>query len=422
MSEAGFTYRTFYTWDHSTNWDLTQPGARVSGCANPYEKPPEAFIEDYTRLINYMSELGLNHLIIWGALRDSHGGADALRKLIEYGRANDVRVAPGVGINCYGGVYYEGDHEFSLINLLQKHPELSALDEEGNPIRRRNNLRFCIACPRNEKVRDWTLRAIRWLMEELNPDAIHFETGDYGVCHCEFCRAAGTRGMRTSDDDLAEVLPPVIAEVRRNKADCRLSYNHYTGYTRAMMENKPAFVNSIPDDVICKWGVSWMLAPELAPSPGSRWDKTEPMDPEIKPPTATNMAHIHFGTGWWNCSRRGTLEITRFFRSIPLIKKVGFQGICTHGEESALNPSAELNYHVYAALAENAQASPEDIAKRSVGELYGSEELAVEMLTAFRDKDVPRDLPPKVAKAAASAGGQTKVRLNWLTFELHRLT
>ena len=86
MGETGFTYRTFYTWDHSTNWDLTQPGAQVSGSGNPYSKPPEAFMEDYTRLIDYMGELKLNHLIIWGALRDSHGGVDALKRLIEYGR------------------------------------------------------------------------------------------------------------------------------------------------------------------------------------------------------------------------------------------------------------------------------------------------------------------------------------------------
>lgn len=415
MIEAGFTYRTFYTWDHSTNWDLTQPGARVGGCSDPYSKPPEAFIEDYTRLIDYMSELGLNHLIIWGALRDSHGGVDALRKLIEYGRGNGVRVAPGVGLNCYGGVYYEGEHEFSLIYLLQKQPELSALDETGKPIGK------LITCPRNEKMKAWTLRSIRWLMEELNPDAIHFETGDYGVCRCKLCRPAGSREVRASNEDLAEVLPPVVAQVRSYRDDCWLSYNHYTGYTRDMMENKPAFATRIPDDVICKWGVSWMLAPELAPSPNSLWGKTEPMDPDIKPPTVTNMAHVHFGTGWWGCSSRGTLEITRFFRSIPLIKKVGFQGICTHGEESALSPPAELNYHVYAALAENPEASPEDIAIRSVGKLYGDEELAVEVLTAFRDRKVHRDLPPKVSKAAASADGQTKVRLNWLTFELHKL-
>ncbi len=416
-----FDYRTFYTWDHSTNWDLSQPGTRLRGCHELYEKPARAFVEDYTRLMDYMSRLGLNHLIIWGALRDTHGGAEALRKLVEYGKANGVRVAPGVGVNCYGGVYYEGDHEYSLVNLLQKHPELAALDEDGQPMIDAQNPRRSVACPRNEKVIDWTLRSIRWLIEEIAPSAIHFETGDYGVCHCAACKAAGIRGKRVSSEDMAEVLPPIVAEVRSFGTDCWLSYNHYTGYTREMMVNPPAFARQIPDDVICKWGVSWMLAPELARSPDEGWTVTEPMTSDVRPPTRTNMAHLHFGTGWWNCSPRGTLEITRFFRAFPLIKQVGFQGICTHGEESALNPPAELNYQVYAALAENPDASPEDIAKRSVGELYDDAELAIEILSAYRDEKVPRDLPSKVAKASSQANGQTKVRLNWMTFEIQKL-
>ena len=73
MSGSGFDYRTFYTWDHSTNWDLAQPGIRLRGCHEAYEKPSQAFLEDYTRLIDTMCRLGLNHLIIWGALRDAHG-------------------------------------------------------------------------------------------------------------------------------------------------------------------------------------------------------------------------------------------------------------------------------------------------------------------------------------------------------------
>ena len=52
--------------------------------------------------------------------------------------------------------------------------------------------------------------------------------------------------------------------------------------------------------------------------------------------------------------------------------------MCTHGEEGDLNPAHELNYHVYAVLAEKADATPEEIAARSVGELYGDEELAAE--------------------------------------------
>jgi hypothetical protein len=226
--------------------------------------------------------------------------------------------------------------------------------------------------------------------------------------------------MRTSNEDMAEALPPVVAEVRAYETDCLLSYNHYTGYTREMMINPPAFARQIPDDVICKWGVSGMFGPKLATSSRKDKRKTEPMDPAVKPPTVNNMAHLHFGTGHWG-SPRGTLEITRFLRSMPLISKVGFQGVCTHGEESNLNPPAELNYHVYAALAENPDASPSDIAKWSVGEIYGDEGLAADVLAAFKHEDVPKNLPPTVARAAARADGQMKMRLNWLTFVLHRL-
>ena len=421
MDTPGFDTRTFYTWDHSTNWDLSQPGIRLRGCHEPYEKPAGAFVEDYTRLIDFMCSLGLNHLIIWGALRDTHGGVAALRKVVDYGLANGVRVAPGVGVNCYGGVFYEGDHEFSLVRLLQAHPELAAQDEAGQPMIDVENPRRSVACPRNERVMDWTLRSMQWLMSEMGPPAIHFETGDYGVCHCPICSATGVRGRRISDEDMAEIMPPLVAEVRKMDTDCWLSYNHYMGYTREMMAEAPAFARAIPDDVICKWGVSWMLAPELARSPDEGWGGVEVMTPEVRPPTARNMAHLHFGSGWWNCSPRGTLEINRFFNAVPLVHQVGFQGICTHGEESDLNPAHELNYHVYAGLAERANATPAEIAARSVGDLYGDEDLAAEMLTAFRENRVPRGLPPKVAKAAAGASGQTRVRLNWLTFELQRL-
>ena len=67
---------------------------------------------------------------------------------------------------------------------------------------------------------------------------------------------------------MAEILPRVVAEVKSYGTDCWLSYNHYTGYTREMMVKPPAFARQIPDDVICKWGVSWMLAPSYIKSSG----------------------------------------------------------------------------------------------------------------------------------------------------------
>ena len=180
-----FAHRSFYAWDHSTNWDLTQPGHRISSCHEPYEKPPEAFLSDFSKLIDFMNRVGLNHLILWGALRDGHGGVEALRRIIELGREKGVRVAPGVGVNCYGGVYYEGEHEYSLNHFLRKRPELAAVDADGNPMISVKQERRSAACGRNPDVIEWHVAAIRWLMEELSPEAIHFETGDYGVCHCK---------------------------------------------------------------------------------------------------------------------------------------------------------------------------------------------------------------------------------------------
>ena len=420
MREPDFAWRSFYTWDHSTNWDLTQPGARRGGCHETYDKPPEAFVEDYRRLLDTMAEIGMNHLIIWGALRDSHGGADALRRAIELGRERGVLVAPGVGVGCYGGVYYDGEHEFSLVRLLRDRPELAAVDREGRPRLGDGHPRRSVACLRNAEAWDWTMRSIAWLMECVEPPAVHFETGDYGVCACERCLAAGRRDARTSDDDLAELLPPLVEEIHGRAPDCLISYNHYTGYTRAMAEHPPAFVRTIPAEVVCKWGVSWMLEPDCGPDDPATWGEVEPMTPEVRPPTSANMAHLHFATGWWGCSKRGTLEIARFFRAFPLLREVGFLGVCTHGEESALDPASELNYHVFAALAHNAHATPEDISQRSVGALYGDTGLAAEALTAFRDGSVPRDLPARVA-AAVPDGGQERVRLLWLSFELQRL-
>jgi hypothetical protein len=187
------------------------------------------------------------------------------------------------------------------------------------------------------------------------------------------------------------------------------------------MEQRPRFADAIPDDVICKYGVSWMLAPEFSPKTPAGWEPPEPMDPTVRPPTTTSMAHVHFGSGWWGCSPRGTLEIARYLDVLPRIEHVGFQGVCMHGEDSELLPASELNYHVYAALAETANAQPEDIAERSVGDLYGSVELATDVLRAFKDRQVPDGLAPSVARAASAASGQTRVRLNWLTFELHKL-
>ena len=60
----------FWTWDHSTNWVLDDPGMQVAGCYNKYFKRTETFVEDYRRLTDCAAGLGINGVVIWGFLRD----------------------------------------------------------------------------------------------------------------------------------------------------------------------------------------------------------------------------------------------------------------------------------------------------------------------------------------------------------------
>jgi hypothetical protein len=56
----------FWTWDHSTNWMLDDPGLVNLGCDNRYLKRPETFVEDYRRLTDLAVGLGVKGIVIWG--------------------------------------------------------------------------------------------------------------------------------------------------------------------------------------------------------------------------------------------------------------------------------------------------------------------------------------------------------------------
>jgi len=75
------------------------------GVFNPYGKPPDGFLADYTRLADFMSRNCIPAVVIYGMFRDSHGGVAAAQTLCRYANDRGVRILPGVAINAYGGVY-----------------------------------------------------------------------------------------------------------------------------------------------------------------------------------------------------------------------------------------------------------------------------------------------------------------------------
>src|SRR4029079_6562753 len=77
-------------------------------------------------LIDFMSLNRISGVTIYGFLRDSHGGIEAAQEICRYANERGVRILPGIGINSYGGIYWEGNHRYNLSNWLQQNPTLRA--------------------------------------------------------------------------------------------------------------------------------------------------------------------------------------------------------------------------------------------------------------------------------------------------------
>lgn len=76
-------------------------------------------MEDYSRLIDFMSLHRISGVTIYGFLRDNHGGIESVQALYRYAAERGVRILPRVGINAYGGIYWEGDHRYIRACLKQ---------------------------------------------------------------------------------------------------------------------------------------------------------------------------------------------------------------------------------------------------------------------------------------------------------------
>ena len=205
-------HRLFWTWDYSTNWGPAAAVPQNDTWNDPeYGRHTEDFLQDYKNLVDFCVAHGFTGIIIYGFLRDSHGGIKAAQELCRYGRQKNVGIIPGIGVFSYGGVYWEGNHEFNLPSWLERHPHLAAVGQPPSmPC-------FIMACPSKEENLKWMRESVRWLSETIDIDGINFETGDYGVCQCDDCRRRSTRTGRWSFADIGEVLPPLVEEMLQVK-------------------------------------------------------------------------------------------------------------------------------------------------------------------------------------------------------------
>src|SRR5262249_33682356 len=248
-----------WTWDHSTNWALGTEGLQENGAENPYMKPADAFLRDYKKVVDYMSDHKLNGLIIWGFLRDKHGGVKSAQELVQYAHERGVRILPGVGTEYYGGYYYEGDNEFSTTAWLSRGPtDLRLMDANGK-------LLMNAICPSKSANQQWLRKGAEWFFNTIpGLGGVNLENGDFMACQTEDCRR--TRSLAGNDAnyywDMMVTQLPIIERGSKIGPQAWFVFATYTGFTQDELWKDttpekihakiPKFCQQYPPAAICQ--------------------------------------------------------------------------------------------------------------------------------------------------------------------------
>ena len=356
-------HRFFWTWDHSMDWDPRGLGRQVYGASNPYYKPPDSFLEDYCRAVDFCSAQGYTGVIVYGFLRDSHGGIESAQELCRYGAQRGVRIIPGIGVNSYAGIYWEGEHEFNLPTWLDKHPELEAVSERSA---RKRCLRM--ACPSRPENLEWHKRAVTWLAETFEIGGINFETGDYGICKCDLCRRASGRDGYFSAHDMAHLLPPLVEAAAEARPGLLCICECY--FDNVLDAEQTAPLCDLPDDVILQFCINREFWPRLK----------EEISPEAiaRLPPHEKVLRTHMGTQW---NRERDVLVARTFIELARIAAAnGLDGVTVFGEAPAQSAVNEINYLGLVRACDNPALSWEGFVSEHLGPLLGGPELATEFV------------------------------------------
>jgi hypothetical protein len=378
VERAHLKYRWFRNWDNRTNWDLTDSDSRFAAefatalRTSPYENSPEAHLRDLKKTIDFMSEHRLNGLVLWGFLRDSHGGVAAAQELCRYAQERGVRILPGVGLGGYGGFFYDGNHQFNLRSWTEAHPELRAVDEKGN-------FRDNAICPEKPENRRWFREGLEWLYQTFQIGGLSLEAGEFFVCHSEDCKQA-RQAMGGGDPDylkdMARIVSFAAQEARKLDPNTWVSYFTNVGFDFDSLRNPrgaplsskqsvppfpPEFVQRIPEYAICQWDLTPMIQSGAWPSP-------------FKASAKSSVGFLR----WSNVPTKSQQELypKRLEEVTHHAISSNLEGLGMYGELSPENPNVELNYLIFGEFAFNPATDLGDFFRFKISRLYGGEEPA----------------------------------------------
>ena len=429
----GLAYRTFWTWDHSTNWELSQIGQQEIGVFNPYQKPPQGFLADYKRLVDFCSQNRIGGIVIYGFLRNSHGGIEAAHELCRYGRERGVRIIPGIAIGAYGGVYWEGNHRYNLSTWLKENPQHKAqfsrdigfqIADLDFPLNFPHSDYTISACPSAPEVMDWMEEAVVWLAETFDIGGINIESGDYGVCDCPRCvarrandaeaaRRAQEFGDSWSHSDMAANFPRLFRAAKKAKPDlwvyCEMQWDNLL---EPVAEEAQA---ALPAGAIYQHTANrsyWKRLREAIPDDYVDGLATQP-----------NVLRCQFACQWNGDARteRYALNAKSFADMCSRGHEMGMKGLTVWGEVSAYNAATEISYLAFSRFGWNPALTWDEFMSRDVAPLFGGLSQAERFVAIAEEIDGNADLPTErldalqtEALSAVSAAG-SEARRRWLT-------
>ncbi|NQU11614.1 hypothetical protein HQ590_12545 [bacterium] len=382
--KPAFPLRCYWTWDHSTNWMLDDPGNQVNGCENEYLKRPETYLEDYYRLIDHCVEMRFNAVIIWGFLRDRHGGEDFACKVARYAADRGVAILPGVGTTSYGGVYYEGDHPCNLECHLAGNPQRGMTRSDGSPDPHGLS-------PYRRDNQAWMQHSLEWLFATFPIGGVNLENGDLLVDYARAAkRARANIKSREADyfKDQYVAYKSALDTCHRLAPNAWNTYATYSGFGRgpdvtnagADMGTDPYFSSRMPPSAIAQWTLTGMLREE--PVPLRAWmDSARPADvyknPKwprgLRPPTPRSAGFWHQASQCHARLGRGAVAMSTFAEACLRAHDAGMEGVAVVGESTSRLLSSSLNYLVMRHWAYHPVSTLEEFVVRELAPRLGGE-------------------------------------------------
>jgi hypothetical protein len=422
-----FPLRFFWVWDHRLNWVLDDAGAQISGCFNPYLKRPETYVEECRRLIDHCIDMRVNGLVIWGFLRDVHGGVSAAQEVARYAGERGVSLLPGVGTTGYGGVYYEGDHPCNIETYLQRHPERGNVRADKSVSRRELS-------PYHPENLVWSRDALEWLCDRFSIGGVNLENMDFMVDHSRRARLARAR-MRTGESDFFKdqyhayrIALETLDKLRPDGWNLYATYADFARFHPSYPQGRqkvPYFAAHLPRSAVAQWTLTKMLRSEPLPlsawlddpSPAGLYDN--PLWPRgLRPPTPRSAGFLHQGSHIveGRCRRAG-LCLSTFMEACKRGYEAGLEGLGVFGEVCDRPLSWKLNYRAIRHFTYHPGSSLRDFAQAEVRPIFQGNEHEtnrfIELLCAVEGGDyeavfrqdyggewIPQNYPPRGNLAA----------------------